>query len=424
MRVTTVMAVMALGLYGCGSTGGDDGGTGGGSSGTGGGSSGTGGGSSGTGGGSSGTGGGTAVGTGYVSGSLWAGNPQNDDPMARPPDGAGLLEDPPFHFRTIVFSNGQMITHNGREIWRASLSDSKLHKITGKESSDRALISGSCANALFSNIFSIALGSDGSLYVSDQTANAILKVSDPLGAGCSVSILAGAAADIPEGIITPNSPPNVGNVDGIGSAARFGLPERLTIDSNNNLYVWDNGNNSIRKIANDASHTVSTLTTVIGGPGGGAVMSETFLNGKVYVWGKNGNDVFLAALDASTGARTNLFTGRADLFGGDSSDSQVIGGIVNDGARLILFFNGQLWAVDPTSGARSLLAGVYKPGFEFASGYDPKVSHQSATLQLPTSPGQIATAGVESYLAIDSAKNLYVEGTVLNTYVEKITYAP
>lgn len=398
-----ILAFVALALIGCGGgASGGDGGTGGG-----------------TGGGATGGGGGTA-GFACTTGALFAGNPLHPDPMQRPSDGTGLLEDPPFAYRTVVFSQGQVITHNGQEIWRASLTDKRLHKIAGTESG-QALITGPCANARFSNIFHLVLASDGSLFVSDQTANTILKITDPLGAGCTVSHFAGTPMDIQPGIINPNNPPNVGNVEGPGASAKFGLPERMAIDSNGNLYVWDNGNNSVRKIT--SAGVVSTLVTNIGGPGGGAVMSETFLANKLYVWGKSGNDLFLSEFDPTTGARRDLVTGRADKFGGNSSDSQSLGGLVNDGTALILFFNGQLFRVTTAGAVSAPLAGVYRPGLSYSSGYDPKVSRAAALLEVPLS-GQIAVAGVDSFLGIDSTNDLYISSTETSGYVLKVDCGP
>jgi hypothetical protein len=407
--------------------GGGSGAVGGGSGAMGGGSGAMGGGSGAMGGGSGAMGGGTSSGYSCTTGTLFAGNPVNMDPMARPTDGTMLLTDPPFPYRNIVFSNGQIITHDGLEIWRASLSDSKLHKIAGIElpTTGQALITGACAQAQFANIFGIALASDGSLFVSDQTANTILKITHPLDSTtCSVAHWAGTNMDIPDdGTITPANPPNVGNMDGPGAMAMFGLPERLAIDGSDNLYVWDNGNNSIRKIANDANHTVSTLVMNLV-TGGAASVSEAFLNGNLYVWGNDGSAVFLNKVNPTTGASTTILSGGADKFGGGSSDALTVGGINVAGSQLVVFFNGQLFAITEAGVVSAPLAGVYQPGLDFSMGYDPAASHPAASVELVSSPSTDATAGLEAFVAVDSSHNLYVTAVDTNNYVEKIACSP
>jgi hypothetical protein len=381
------------------------------------GSGGTGGGS-GTGG--SGTGGGMNLGYTCTTATLFAGDPTNNDPMSRPAEGTPLLTDPPFPYRTLVFSNGQLITHDGEEIWRANLSDSKLHKVAGTESTAQALTTGPCATARFANIFSIALASDGSLFVSDQTANTILKVTHPLDAAtCTVSHWAGTPMDVMEGDVSPSMIPNVGNTEGPGAMAQFATPERLAIDGSDNLYVWDNGNHSIRKIANDAMHTVSTLATGYDG----ASVSEVFLNGQLYVWGSDTTDTFLDKLDPSSGNKTQLFKGRADLFGGASSDSADLGGITTNGTLLIVFFNGQIFPITTTGTIGSAIAGTYQPGLDFMSGYDPLASHPVAEVELRAF-GASPTDGLDGFLAVDSSHNIYVTGNASNIYVEKLACSP
>ena len=44
------------------------------------------------------------------------------------------------------------------------------------------------------------------------------------------------------------TPGSYGTNDGAGSVARFGNPTDITIDSTDNLYVCDSGNDTIRKI--------------------------------------------------------------------------------------------------------------------------------------------------------------------------------
>ena len=366
-----------------------------------------------------------------TSGAVFAGDPSDTaDIGTRPPDGTALLAHPPFPYRTIVFLNGHLITHDGQEIWQANLADGILHKVAGTESVGQALITGPCAGARFANIFHIALASDGSLFVSDQTANTILKITDPLGAGagCSVAHYAGTPNDIPDdGTITPGSPPNTGHTDGPGDTAQFGLPEHMTLDGNDNIFVYDSGQDaagdpdSIRKIASDANHTVSTVVSGIGD----ALISPLFLNGTVYVWGHSGNDIFLATVNPVAGTQADLFRGRADRFGGDSSDSEFTGGMVTDGTDLFLHFNGQIFQVT-TAGAVHLpaLAGVYHPGIDFSIGYDPAVAHSADTLEIPEGQGLVAVAGAQAFLAFDGGHDFYVSAIVDNNYVTKIDCAP
>jgi sugar lactone lactonase YvrE len=75
--------------------------------------------------------------------------------------------------------------------------------------------------ARFKNPFGICYGSDGNLYVADTGNNAIRKV-DLAG---NVTTLAGNG--------------NLGNLDGIGSAATFQGPKSIAADTNGNLYVLE-----------------------------------------------------------------------------------------------------------------------------------------------------------------------------------------
>ena len=62
-----------------------------------------------------------------------------------------------------------------------------------------------------------------------------------------------------------DSPEYVANVDGIGTAAQFGAPSGVAVDSSNNLYVTDYGTTTIRKIT--AAGVVTTLVGTAGTPG-------------------------------------------------------------------------------------------------------------------------------------------------------------
>lgn len=85
----------------------------------------------------------------------------------------------------------------------------------------------------------LAQGPDGAVYVSASGRHRIHKIS-PEG---KISVLAGSG--------------QVGFKDGKGKAAQFYLPFGLAVDEQNNVYVADQGNHAIRRIAPDG--TVITL---------------------------------------------------------------------------------------------------------------------------------------------------------------------
>ncbi|HEX7832716.1 MAG TPA: hypothetical protein VF787_23890 [Thermoanaerobaculia bacterium] len=104
-------------------------------------------------------------------------------------------------------------------------------------------------SAEFNFISDIAIDSHDNLYVADESANVIQKVS-PIG---SIEILAGKV----------NAQ---GSQNGFRGEARFNTPGGLTLDAAGNVYVADYGNNQIRKIT--PAGDVSTFAGYPGlGPG-------------------------------------------------------------------------------------------------------------------------------------------------------------
>jgi sugar lactone lactonase YvrE len=106
--------------------------------------------------------------------------------------------------------------------------------------------SGSAARFYFP--WDLACDAAGNVYVSDTSNYTIRKIT-PAGVVTTVAGLAGS----------------FGSADGVGSAARFYGPEGLAFDSAGNLFVADNSNNTIRKIAPDG--TVTTVAGVAGSTG-------------------------------------------------------------------------------------------------------------------------------------------------------------
>jgi sugar lactone lactonase YvrE len=98
----------------------------------------------------------------------------------------------------------------------------------------------------------IAVDGSGNLYVADTANNTIRKLTKS-GSDYIVTTIAGLA-------------PNPGSSDGTGTAARFRSPRGITVDSSGNcIYVADCNNNTIRKLTKSGSGYI--VTTVAGSAG-------------------------------------------------------------------------------------------------------------------------------------------------------------
>ncbi|HEX7706976.1 MAG TPA: SMP-30/gluconolactonase/LRE family protein [Thermoanaerobaculia bacterium] len=117
-----------------------------------------------------------------------------------------------------------------------------------------------------------ASDSSGNLYIADRENHVIRRITPAV----QVSTLAGRAG-------------NWGDVDGIGSAARFSSPAGVTSDGAGNAYVADTANHKIRKI------TASGIVTTVAGSGTGS--SD----------GPGSNASFYRPEDVASDASGNLF---------------------------------------------------------------------------------------------------------------------
>jgi len=107
---------------------------------------------------------------------------------------------------------------------------------------------GTGAAARFVNPNGLAIDTAGNVYAADW-GNATIRRITPAGV---VTTLAG----------TPGSP---GSADGTGAAARFSQPTGVAVDSAGNVYVADQGNNTIRRITQ--AGVVTTLAGLAGSSG-------------------------------------------------------------------------------------------------------------------------------------------------------------
>lgn len=168
-------------------------------------------------------------------------------------------------------------------------------------------------NASFNDPIGIAVDTNGNLFVGDSLNQVIREIAPDT----TVSTFAGTMGD-------------TGTNNAIGTNANFNFPEGVAFDSADNLYVVDEANSAIRKIAPDA-----TVTTYAGVPGtkgsaDGSASTAMFnspagvavdVNGNVYV-SDTDNDTIRKITPGGTVTTIAGSPGVTGNFDGTGSDAQ------------------------------------------------------------------------------------------------------
>jgi hypothetical protein len=159
-------------------------------------------------------------------------------------DGTGTAAEFNEPFGVTVDSNGNVyVGDSGNDTIRKITSAGLVTTLAGTPGSGHA--DGTGAAARFDQTTGVAVDGNGNVYVADEQNDTIRKIT-PAGV---VSTLAG-------------SPGNGGSADGTGSSAQFYFPFGVAVDGSGNVFVTDTGNDTIRKITPGG-----VVTTVAGTPG-------------------------------------------------------------------------------------------------------------------------------------------------------------
>jgi len=264
---------------------------------------------------------------------------------------------------------------------------------------------GPATQAMLGNPDRIAIDSGGNLYIADAGNNRVRKVAAGSGTITTVVGIGGSGS---------------GGDGGLATQAQLTSPAGVVVDGAGNLYIADNGNNRVRKVA--AGSGLITTVAGAGGPGyggDGGPATQALLSspngiaadgaGNLYIADTNNNRV--RKVVTGSGMITTVAGTGFNGYGGDGGPaSQALlanpNGIAMDGAGNLYIAdtnNNRVREVAAGSGLITTVAGTGGPG----PGGDGGPSTQ-AQLNRPFG------------VAMDGAGNLYIADTG-NNRVRKVT---
>ena len=180
-------------------------------------------------------------------------------------------------------------------------------------------LDGTLLHASFVYPNGIVIDKNNTMYILDQEANTIRKISNGF-----VSTLAGGMR---------------GFSDGTGSGASFSNPNGITLSPDGNLYVADSGNGLIRKVSPDGKVTTFAGSTTSNPPG----VPPTFIDPVSIAADKNGNLYVGDFSQAFTGIWKVTPSGTVTSFAGIGS----LGALDGPGFHATFNYPGSL-VIDPS----------------------------------------------------------------------------
>ncbi|MGA9779516.1 MAG: hypothetical protein WBS33_14695 [Verrucomicrobiia bacterium] len=194
------------------------------------------------------------------------------------------------------------VTDQNNDVIRKITPSGAVTTIAGQVGNNQSL-DGTNGNALFASPIGITVDNATNLYVTDGD-NTIRRLT-PVGTNWVVTTIAGQAN-------------NYGSSDGLGTNALFSGPAGVTVDNNDNLYVADEFNKTVRKLAFAGTNwMVSTLAGLAGAQGstdgtnsaarfGSPFGVATDGSGDVFVADVNNNNIRKITTVGTNGVVTTL----------------------------------------------------------------------------------------------------------------------
>ncbi len=252
-----------------------------------------------------------------------AGNPKasSSDTTSWDPAGHPAKADPPMHFGNIAQRGRTILVSTGRSIWRLELDAAApaFVRVAGSETEDPSYRpTGACADVRFLANDGLAWLPDGRLITGDDWANGVIELSDPLSPSCTAKPIAGTARDLIGTDVRPGQTYMPGDLEGPGATARFAAPNDAISDDAGNVYIRDRGNKKIKRIANDAMRTVTTVFTLHDELQDFNALA--WAHGALYAGGINFDGTRVIKINVSTGA-SEPYVNDADVPRPDRSPS-------------------------------------------------------------------------------------------------------
>lgn len=299
---------------------------------------------------------GDAPATNCTQATLLMGNPYFDGELSGwNPTGQALLADPPLRSRHLADTGGHVAIETQTEVWVAD--GDQVHRVAGNEADNELQYqpSGACADTRFIITDGVAGLPNGNLVVADVRGNGLVELSDPLG-DCTAAPIAGN----PDAVLDVDISDDVaaiGDIEGPGVDARFFGVQRPYADADGNVYVDDAGNTKIKRIANDADRTV---TTVFDYPGDQIVLAMTVLDGVLYATGASAVQDIVWSIDLEAGGEaTELFAGTGLFPEVDSSQMTTMFALTHDGQDLLVASNkGYIFRMSTAAQPIGVVAGM------------------------------------------------------------------